>query len=273
MLSQVHIWPIHKHMKVNNLTEKRRLFSLRRITHEASHLHKNRYGNIGFVQTSKLIIALLLAFFALLSLNIIVIYGYQTGSDLHDNTMLYFDTESNLPSYYNSFILLVSSLLLLAISTLKRSRKDPYALHWLLLAAVFFVLSVDEAVSLHERLIDPLRAMYAFSGVFRFAWIVPGTAFVLFLGLLYYRFLLHLPRPFLIRFLAAGGIFFMGSVGMEMPGGYFLEHVEHGRHSLAYMACVTLEESLEMIGVLVFISALLKYLRTYFSSIQLTLKD
>lgn len=42
----------------------------------------------------------------------------------------------------------------------------------------------------------------------------------------------------------------------------------HGYHNLIYATIGTIEETLEMVGVIIFIYALLEYINSYLSSIQ-----
>ena len=55
-----------------------------------------------------------------------------------------------------------------------------------------------------------------------------------------------------------------------MLGGHYYEL--HGRENLSYSMITTLEESLEMLGLILFIRALLDYLSTHFSEISINLK-
>ena len=55
----------------------------------------------------------------------------------------------------------------------------------------------------------------------------------------------------------AATLFIGGAIGVELVGG---RHVElHGRQNWTYSMIVTVEESLEMAGLIVFIWALLDY--------------
>jgi len=227
-------------------------------------------GSVGSINTAVVVWALFAAFFILLSLNVYIIYGYQTGSDYNDNRMLYFDTESNLPTYFNTFILLLASLVLAVITTVKRKAKDNFSLHWAVLTVIFLGLSVDEALGFHELLMDPLRFMFNLSGIFRFAWVIPGIAAVLVFCFSYFKFFMHLSYLFRLRFFCAGFIYVMGAVGLEMLGGYFFGHASYGRESLAYMTTMTLEESFEMCGIILFIGTLLSYIKANFSEITVS---
>ena len=55
---------------------------------------------------------------------------------------------------------------------------------------------------------------------------------------------------------------------MELPGAYYSEL--YGRENLTYSLITTLEESLEMLGLILFIRALLDYLSTHFSETSIS---
>ncbi|HLL46809.1 MAG TPA: hypothetical protein VK399_08860, partial [Longimicrobiaceae bacterium] len=127
------------------------------------------------------------------------------------------------------------------------------------LALLFLYLSVDEAAELHELLIEPLRGSLNAGGLFHFAWVVPAIALLAVLGLAYARFLVHLPASTRRLFIMAAATFVGGAVGAEMVGGAWVE--SRGFHNLGSVLIWTVEESLEMLGIVVFVYALLHHLQ------------
>lgn len=168
------------------------------------------------------------------------------------------DTEANIPTWYSSSALLVCAALLALIAMAKKAEQDQYTLHWSGLSTIFLLLSVDEAVVLHERLIAPVQSALGTSGIFHFAWVIPMGICVIVLLLLYLRFLAALPAQIQRLFLLAGAIYVSGTIGFEMIGAPLWEY--YGRETLAAAILTTIEEALEMIGVAVFIYALLSYI-------------
>jgi hypothetical protein len=122
----------------------------------------------------------------------------------------------------------------------------------------FLYLAYDETFAVHERLIPVFRLLLGDRtlGMFYFAWIIPGIAIVFVLGAIFFNFLLRLPTKVRRRFLMAGALYIGGAIGFEMIGGRYRE--AHG-YDLAYAMITTIEERLEMGGVIVFIWALLRY--------------
>lgn len=198
---------------------------------------------------------------------------FLTGDDrLHGLVFMFsLGAEMNLPAFYATFSLLFVALLLAAVGASSRADPDVGAMYWLGLSAVFVFLSMDEMLALHERLSDPVRSALGTSGLFFYAWVIPYGLAMLALAPLYVRFLVRLPRPTAVKFLWAGILFVAGAMGAEMVGGWYSE--QHGNANPVFVSIQTVEEVLEMVGVLVFISALLEYadrradgLRLYISS-------
>ena len=120
---------------------------------------------------------------------------------------------------------------------------------------------------MHELLVPPTRELlgdYA-SGIFYFAWVIPGIAFILLFALTFVKFLLHLQLRTRWLFLVSAVLFIGGAVGTELIGGRYAEL--HGFQNLTYTMIATVEEALEMAGVIVFIFALLKYVETNYNEV------
>jgi len=99
--------------------------------------------------------------------------------------------------------------------------------------------------------------------------VVPGAIFVLVVLLAYARFLLHLPKRTLILFLVAGGVFVVGAIGVEMLGSRLEFDVVQSKGKfmnasvntqVMYVVAVAIEELLEMLGIVIFVYALLSYI-------------
>jgi hypothetical protein len=176
------------------------------------------------------------------------------------------DHENNIPTWFSSSMMLCCGGLLFLIALASRRARRPFVLHWVLLAVIFVYLSIDESAYLHEILIEPLRRRLGAGGLLYFTWVVPGFAAVAVLGAVFVRFLLHLDRRSLVLFVAAGAMFVGGALGMELIGGALAE--SNGLDSLPYTAAMTCEEVLELLGMGLFLYALLDYLRRHHGSWQ-----
>jgi hypothetical protein len=199
---------------------------------------------------------------------IFIFLNYPFGSSEWFVELFDLDAELNLPAWYSSFTLLFCSLILRAITQIKKTARDRYASYWKILANIFFFLALDEAFSLHELLIIPsLRESLNIPSIFYQTWVIVGGILVLIFLYSYLKFFWHLPKKVQRLFLMATLFYLGGALGMEMIGGYVWE--TYGRLSLAYALSTTVEEALEMLGIVVFIYGLLYYISSLAPEVNL----
>jgi hypothetical protein len=167
--------------------------------------------------------------------------------------------EANITSWFSSLLLFFSALLLLLITRLKTVEKDTFSRHWAILSYVFLYLSLDEAAKIHEATIKPLRSIFNASGFFYYAWVIIAIPIILLLGIFYMRFIFSLPGKTRNYFILAAGLFIAGALGFEMIAGFYYDVEISGIYLSSIF--ITFEELLENLGVLVFISALLSYIK------------
>jgi hypothetical protein len=167
--------------------------------------------------------------------------------------------ERNIPTLFSSVNLLASSMLLGYIAYLTRLTGGRYSMYWAVLSLGFLFLSIDETAYIHETLSEAVAG-----------WVFVAAPFVILFFLFYIRFFLHLPRSTKLYFLFAGLLF--------IGGAFFLEYIGSWRRSIAdensvaqtYLAFTTAEESFEMFGIILFVYALLLYLRDNFPGYHLS---
>jgi hypothetical protein len=211
---------------------------------------------------------------ALVSAHVVIqIIRFVTGDKfLHGLVPLFsIGSDGNLPTFYSAFAILFCALLLTLIAI--ASRKDRYLSigYWYGMAVVFLFLSLDEMLMLHERATEPLRAMFNASGLFYYAWVLPYGIGVLVFAAIYARFLFRLQRRTRVLFLTAGTIYVLGAIGVEMLSGLYFE--SHGGSNPTYVALQTIEEILEMAGIVIFIFALADYLDRQFDGLRFVLSS
>ncbi|MFS0514630.1 hypothetical protein ACEYW6_07885 [Nostoc sp. UIC 10607] len=176
------------------------------------------------------------------------------------------DRELNIPAWYSAFSLLFCSGLLKAISVIKR--KDSYSSYWKTLYFIFVYLSLDEAFSFHEILIIPsVRQALNLNPIFFQTWVIPGAILVAVFAFKYLKFWLDLPHKTRYLFFIAAVVYVSGTLGMEMIGGLLIEYF--GRRSFITSTGIVIEEFLEMIGIVIFIYALITYLSSLKKNIKL----
>jgi hypothetical protein len=177
------------------------------------------------------------------------------------------DCEQNIPTVYSVLALLFSSLLLGAIAHAKNLDSCRYKNHWKVLSFIFLYLSLDEGAQFHEQLIYPMRSLLNATGFLYYTWVVPlGFLVVIFL-LSYTPFLFHLPVATRKLFVLASVLYIGGALGMELIGGYQAERWGTS-NNLPYLITATVEESLEMLGIVIFIHALMSYIKTFLGGVN-----
>lgn len=212
----------------------------------------------------------------IVALGLVLQIMYYT-TDL-DNYLLYLDflfnvdDELNIPSYFSSVILLFAAVLLTGITYLKFESKDQFRRHWMLLMIGFFVLAADEMITLHEHLNKPFKQLMgnSSSGLFTFAWVIPGMIIVALLALTFVRFLIKLPKRTRNGFLLGGFFYVGGALGVEMLGANYA--ATHGMLNMNYALFTIVEESSEMLGVIIFIHSLLCYIKNSYRELTLDFK-
>lgn len=158
------------------------------------------------------------------------------------------------------------AVLLWAIGSATRRAGGRYVLHWKVLSVTFVFLSIDEAVSLHEKTLPILRGV---TGTYRLpidTWVLAAAPLVIVFALAYVRFLLHLPRPTVWLLLIATGVYVAGALGSEYLGEVVLRR-RHPERVLAYQIAIHVEELLEMLAVVTLIY-LLSYLTGRWGNIR-----
>ncbi|MDP8942594.1 MAG: hypothetical protein M3N16_00490 [Actinomycetota bacterium] len=144
-----------------------------------------------------------------------------------------------------------------------------YAGHWTALALLFVVLSADETAKLHELSTGPLRDALDIGGALHYAWVVPGIALAAGCAAVYGRFVLGLPRPIRRLVVGAAAVYLTAALGLELVEGLL------GRwetdESLGLGLVGTFQETGEMLGILVFLRAMVLHLESLSPEIALRL--
>ena len=173
--------------------------------------------------------------------------------------VFYVDVEQNIPTYFTVLLLLIAASLLAVIAMRNWKHRMSHVPEWVVLSLGFLFMALDEAFQFHERLNIPIGTLLGEGdlGVFYYPWVIPGIALVFVLGLYFLRYLRRLPATFRFRFLMAAILYIGGAIGVELVGSHHAGL--HGTENWTYSMIATLEESLEISGLIVFIWALLNY--------------
>lgn len=173
--------------------------------------------------------------------------------------LFYVDWECNIPTFFSGLLLLCASLLLALIAVLKRRSSDARWRQWAILSFLFLSMAVDETSHIHELLKTPGRWLLGpmQKGIFTYAWVIFGIPTVIIVAISYLKFYLHLDPQMKTQFTIAAITFVSGALGMELVGAYY--YGLHGDDNITYAMLATVEEGLEMAGIIVFINALMNY--------------
>lgn len=214
-----------------------------------------------------LLIAIMLVIASLTTQGIKYFTGH--GSLMGMTRMLNLNAEVNIPTFYSVVLLLTCSALLGLIAYLKGTQRAPYTLHWQILSAGFLLMAADEFMSFHELFTGMTdRQLHLENSVWlKFSWVIPGLLVIALMGISYVRFLQHLHRTHRIRFLLAGAIYCTAIIGLETLGGHYV--ALHGADNFGYSLLTTLEEGMEMSGLILFINALLHYIAEQYPHIRI----
>lgn len=217
--------------------------------------------------TRLLIIILAVLFLANCSVKLLVYFSGHKS--IYGLVQLFdFDQEANIPTWFSTILLIIAGFNLSIIYLMERKRKSGQILQWAILAVGFIYMSLDEASSVHEQLTPIVMKLtgVANRGIFFFSWVIIGSLIVLMLIPFFLKFLFRLPARIRYAFLISGVIYVSGALGMELLGGRYAEL--HGQENLVYYTFTTIEETLEMAGLIIFISALMRYIYDNFKEVR-----
>ena len=192
--------------------------------------------------------------------------------DYRDEWMQLFnlDRELNFPTWYSAIMLGFCGLILRIIAIGKKQQSDRYTSDWQLLSVIFGLMALDEVLSIHEVFIIPeISEAFNLPWFLHSMWVILGVVFVVWFGKRYRKFVFHLPAQSKRQFILAATIYIGGALIMEMIGSHFAEAI--GQQYLIYALIATVEEILEMTGLVVFIYALLFYLSNWTPQLDLHL--
>lgn len=226
-----------------------------------------RIPNTRLTQIHVLVIALLaLAHFATQWLHLV------RGNDTVYGLVEFFDlaNEGNLPTFFSTWQLLLCAAVMGVIAIARTQQRDPFRWHWAMLSLLTLYLAVDEAAQIHELLIRPMQELMprVATGLFYWAWVIPGLAGVVIAALAYLRFtFVALPRDIRWQLIIAASLFVIGAIGVEMFEAAFFQ--KHGQQNMTYATFVLVEETLELIGELIALNALIRHWRRDIGPVRL----
>ncbi|GAA2673476.1 hypothetical protein GCM10010400_39450 [Streptomyces aculeolatus] len=171
--------------------------------------------------------------------------------------MVNVDLEANIATWWNSTLLLAVAGVALAAALLSGRDARPGRLSWLGFSAATALLSVDETVSLHERLGEVGKAWKDTAGVAlpSHAWVLPGAILAVAGVVVAVVWARRLPRDLRYGLLGALGVYLGGALVVEAFNGW----AHKNDHSLTLMLGTIVEEGLEMGACVVALAVLGRY--------------
>jgi len=167
------------------------------------------------------------------------------------------DAETNIPTYVSVLLFAWAALLTSLVARHAWSNRAPYRWHWLGLAVALVYMSIDDFAMLHESLVEPIQSYF---GLTYFTWVFPGMVVVALFAAAYIPFLWSLDPRWKWLFAASGAMFVGGAIGGELVQGWYLT-THDGTVTLTYELIATVEETLELMSLVLLIYTLLEFLR------------
>lgn len=202
-----------------------------------------------------IIVVLVTAGFIVETLRFVV---FADGGVPHGGTLMGLfdmDSEDTVPTWFQGLHLALAGFMTLAWCG-HSPRHERWG--WRVVGALFLLMSMDELISLHESFTGPLAQLLSMENLPWFlGWVVLTMPAAALFGLVMIPFLRRLPKATALRLLAAGVVFVAGAAGMEMVGGAIAEGA--GQANYPYRLAMMTEETLEMLGTLLAIRAILMH--------------
>ncbi len=196
---------------------------------------------------------------------VLIVYYWVDDEDKFDFVRLIdMDYEGNLPTLFSTLLFLFAAFLLYLLA--QRAREEsgdgktgiPGYTGWIGLSLVFCFLGLDEGAKMHEYVGDFMERFIHAEGILYFPWVLPYLTVLAVLVVIYLPFYFRLPVTVRWRFFFAAALFISGAVFFDMLGG--LEADRNGTTSMLYSGLYTIEEVLEMLGLILFCQTLMQLL-------------
>jgi len=204
-------------------------------------------------------LGLAVAFFCAMGIVVEILSGHHQSR----GWLVLFDLgeEWNFPTIYSALLLFLAAAVLLFIGVERRRNHGADFRHWIALSMIFCFLGFDEVLSIHNsaKHLVPVwfRHFALFDHRWDLRWIVIGLPVTVAIAIAFLPFVSRLPRRTACGIVIAGMVYVGAALGLEALAGWWIG--QHGRNNWTYAAEVVVEETLEMVGALMFVDVLLAY--------------
>lgn len=170
--------------------------------------------------------------------------------------------EGNLPAWFTVACWFLAGILAHSIAQVDKTPRQHAAWYGVMTLSLF--ISFDEMTMFHESfgsiLGSSIGKITGVGNILFYKWLVYGVIFVVAIGVLFLPFLYRLPRSTRWRIIIAGAIFIVGALGIEFLGAASQAGMIDLVQGEVWPLAIALEETLEMLGVILLIHALLHHL-------------
>jgi hypothetical protein len=184
-------------------------------------------------------------------------------------SLFFIDGEGNLPAVFSTLLFLINAALFVMVWKSAGLAGDSRKI-WLVLSIVFVFLAFDESISIHERLIDPLREALDTGGIFYYAWIIPYGIGVVLLSVFAIPVFWRMQKRIRFWFGLSAAVYLFAALGLEMISGKYLV-MQNENKDIVWVLMVTLEESLELMGLILLVYALLLLLQIKYNGFSIVM--
>jgi len=196
-------------------------------------------------------------------LSLFILHGFTKGSLRYReiwqlNRYFNLTYEMNLPAFFAVFLISSAGFILGIIAINKIQREVKFRIHWSLLSIIFFLLAIDELLAKHENLGYLATNYFGEENLLFQDWAYAGIVLVILFTIFFLPFFNHLPPDHKKRFFISAALYIGGALGAEIVSSYLF--MRYGFQEITYVLATSLEETLEMVGVIYFIHSLWIYL-------------
>lgn len=196
-------------------------------------------------------------------------YLYLLVNNLDPENFLFrklnFNNERNVPAIFSGMLHFATSYLLVVIALSKLKIKNT-KWFWGSLSLIFLFLGLDEIFTIHERMSSNIFDLEE-NTIYFYNWVLVYIVGLLLLSVIFIKPLLSLPKKTLFKFILAGFVFVFGAIVLETIGANIVFQAELSHEEMAiqplFFILATFEELFEMLGVTLFIYALLDFINKY----------
>lgn len=203
---------------------------------------------------------------------LIMTYGLGHGRVFGLIRLFDFNTEQNIPTLFNTFLLILNAFLFYFVGKTEKASNGKSRWIWMFMSVIFLFLALDEFCEIHENLSEPFHERFNTSGLLYYAWVIPYGIAAIVLLLFFVPVWWKMEKR--TRFLMALAVvlFLSGAILCEMFGGREYEQLGD-QLDLKCGILATVEESLEMGGLILLLYTLTRMISQKYAEIIISFRD